>query len=171
VDAIGYASTSTAYAVGADAEAAVLERISQRWGLPVAGTSLAATAALRVLRVRRVALIHPPWFSDELNRLGAAYFGGEGFEVVCSRSADLPNDPRLIEAGAVVEWISRHLDEDAEAVLIGGTGFRTARAIEPLEARVGRPVLESNQVLLWSILSRLDTDIEIAGYGRLFEQR
>jgi maleate isomerase len=86
-------------------------------------------------------------------------------------SAELPNDPGLIEPGAVVEWISRHLDEDAEAVLIGGTGFRTARAIEPLEARVGRPVLESNQVLLWSILSRLDTDIEVAGYGRLFGQR
>ena len=171
VDAIGYASTSTGYALGADAEAAMLERLSQRWGLPVTGTSLAADAALRALRVRRVALVHPPWFGDELNDLGAAYFDGEGFEVVSSRSAELPNDPGLIEPGAVVEWISRHLDEDAEAVLIGGTGFRTARAIEPLEARVGRPVLESNQVLLWSILSCLDTDIEVAGYGRLFGQR
>ena len=171
VDAIGYALTSTGYALGSDAEAAMLERLSQRWGLPVTGTSLAAGAALRALRVRRVALVHPPWFGDELNDLGAAYFDGEGFEVVPSVSAELPNDPGLIEPGAVVEWISRHLDEDAEAVLIGGTGFRTARAIEPLEARVGRPVLESNQVLLWSILSRLDTDIEVAGYGRLFGQR
>ena len=118
-----------------------------------------------------MALVHPPWFGDELNDLGAAYFDGEGFEVVSSRSAELPNDPGLIQPGAVVEWISRHLDEDAEAVLIGGTGFRTARAIEPLEARAGRPVLESNQVLLWSILSCLDTDIEVAGYGRLFGQR
>jgi maleate isomerase len=171
VDVIGYASTSTGYALGSDAEAAMLERLSQRWGLPVTGTSLAAGAALRALRVRRVALVHPPWFGDELNDLGAAYFDGEGFEVVSSRSAELPNDPGLIEPGAVVEWISRHLDEDAEAVLIGGTGFRTARAIEPLEARVGRPVLESNQVLLWSILSRLDTDIEVDGFGRLFGQR
>jgi len=171
VDAIGYASTSTAYALGADAEAAVLERISQRWGLPVAGTSLAAGAALRALRVRCVALVHPPWFSDELNRLGAAYFGDEGFQVVCSRSADLPNDPRLIEAGTVVEWIARHLGDEAEAVFIGGTGFRAARAIEALEARVGRPVLESNQVLLWSLLSRVDTDIEVTGYGRLFGRR
>src|SRR3954453_9507091 len=144
---------------------------ADRWTRPVAGASLAAGAALRALRARRGALVHPPWFGDELNDLGAAYIDGEGFEVVSSRSAELPNDPGLIQPGAVVEWISRHLDEDAEAVLIGGTGFRTARAIEPLEARVGRPVLESNQVLLWSILSRLDTDIEIAGYGVLFGQR
>jgi maleate isomerase len=171
VDAIGYASTSTGYALGVDAEAAMLERLSQRWGLPVAGTSLAAAAALRALGVRRVALVHPPWFSDELNDLGAAYFGGEGFEVVSSQSADLPNDPGLIEPGAVVEWISRHLGDEAEAVFIGGTGFRAARAIEALEERVGRPVLESNQVLLWSILSRVDSDIEVTGYGRLFGQR
>ena len=65
----------------------------------------------------------------------------------------LPNDPRRIEPGAIVEWISRHVSDDAEAVFIGGTGFRAARAIETLEERLGRPVLESNQVLLWSILA------------------
>src|SRR3954465_8721173 len=56
VDAIGYASTTTGYALGADAEAAMLQGLSQRWGVPVTGTSLAAGAALRALRVRRVAL-------------------------------------------------------------------------------------------------------------------
>src|SRR3954451_17586044 len=149
VDAIGYASTSTGYAVGSDAEEAMLERLSLRCGLPVAGTSLAARAALRALRVRRVALVHPPWFGDELNDLGAAYFDGEGFEVVSSRSAELPNDPGLIEPGAAVEWISRNLDEDAEPVRMGARACGAPRRIEPLEALVQRPVLQSNQVLLW----------------------
>ena len=149
----------------------MVERLSHRWSLPVAGTSVSAVAALRALHVRRVALVHPPWFGDELNDLGAAYFRSQGFEVVSATSADLVHDPRRIEPGAIVEWISRHLDDDAEAVFIGGTGFRAARAIEALEERLGRPVLESNQVLLWSMLSRLDTDIEVAGYGRLFRQR
>jgi maleate isomerase len=89
VDAIGYASTSTGYAIGFDAEAAMLERLSQRSGLPVAGTSLSAGAALRALHVQRVALVHPPWFDEELNDLGAAYFRSQGFEVVSSESADL----------------------------------------------------------------------------------
>jgi maleate isomerase len=83
----------------------------------------------------------------------------------------LRNDPRRIEPGAIVEWISRHLDDDAEAVLIGGTGFRAARAIEALEERLGRPVLESNQVLLWSILATVQADFEVGGYGRLFGRR
>ena len=171
VDVIGYASTSTGYAIGFDAEADMLQRLSQRWGLPVAGTSLSAVAALQALRVRRVALVHPPWFDERLNDLGAAYFRNKGFQVVSSESAALPTDPRRIEPGAIVEWISRHLSDDAEAVFIGGSGFRAARAIEALEERLERPVVESNQVLLWSILAHAEADIEVCGYGRLFGRR
>jgi maleate isomerase len=171
LDVIGYASTSTGYAIGAETEAAMLERLSRRWDLPVVGTSLAAGAALRALDVGRVALVHPPWFDDELNDLGATYFRSQGFEVVSSRSAGLPTDPRLIEPGAIVEWISGHLDDAAEAVFIGGSGFRAARAIEGLEERLERPVIESNQVLLWSILTRLDADIGVTARGRLFGRR
>jgi maleate isomerase len=171
IDAIGYASTSTGYAIGFDAEAAMLERLSERWGVPVAGTSHAAGAACRVLGVGRMALVHPPWFDDELNRLGAAYFRRQGFQVVSSESAGLANDPERIESGAVIEWICRHVSDDAEAVFIGGTGFRAASAIGTLEDRLGRPVLESNQVLLWSLLGRIEADIEVGGYGRLFDRR
>ena len=168
VDVIGYASTSTGYAIGFDAEVSMLERLAQRWGLPVVGTSASAVAALRVLQIRRVALVHPPWFDDELHDLGATYFRSEGFEVVWSGSADLVNDPRRVEPGAIVDWVSRNVSDDAEAVFIGGTGFRAARAIAALEERLGRPVLESNQVLLWSILAELEAHLEVRGHGRLF---
>jgi maleate isomerase len=171
VDVIGYASTSTGYALGFSAEVAVLEQLSQRWDLPVAGTSVAAVAALRALHVGRVALVHPPWFDDELNDLGAAYFRSQGFGVVSSDSAGLPNDPERIEPDAIVEWISGRISDDAEVVFIGGTGFRAARAIEALEERLRRPVLESNQVLLWSVLAQEHADFEVFGYGRLFGRR
>jgi maleate isomerase len=171
IDVIGYASTSTGYALGFHAEVTMLERLSQRWDLPVVGTSSSASTALQTLDVRRIGLVHPPWFDRELNDLGAAYFRGQGLEVVSSESAELPHDPARIEPGAVVEWISRHLSDDAEAVFIGGTGFRAARAIEPLEERLERPVVESNQVLLWSILARLAADVEVGGYGGLLARR
>lgn len=70
-----------------------------------------------------------------------------------------------------MEWISRHLHDDAEAVFIGGNGFRAARAIGVLEELLERPVIESNQAVLWSILDRVDADVEVRGYGRLFRRR
>jgi maleate isomerase len=41
-------------------------------------------------------------------------------------------------------------------------------AIEPLEASIGRPVLTSNQVLLWHLLARVGASFEINGFGQLF---
>jgi maleate isomerase len=171
VDAIGYASTSSGYALGFDAEAAFVSRLSRRVGLPVLATCAAAVLALRVLDVERITLVDPPWFDAELNELGAAYFQSAGFEVVSSTSAALSRDPRRIEPTAVYEWISRHVSDDVDAVFIGGNGFRAAGAIARLEATIGCPVVTSNQVLLWSLLAQAGARFEVSGYGRLFAHR
>jgi maleate isomerase len=168
VDVIGYTSTTSAYVIGFDAEMAMLSRLSQLTGVAVAATCTSAVRALRVLQVDRIALIGAPWFDPEFNELGAAYFTSQGFDVVSSASAGLSQDPRAIEPAAVCEWTAHHVDATAEAVFIGGNGFRAAAAIEPLEAAIGRPVLTSNQVLLWQLLAQADDTSKINGYGRLF---
>jgi maleate isomerase len=171
VDVVGYASTTSAYAIGFDDEAAMVARLSRLAGVPVAATCASAVLALRALGAERLSLIGAPWFDTEHNELGAAYFRSQGFEVVESVSPDLSHDPRRIEPAAVYEWVARHVSGAAEAVFIGGNGFRAAGAIEPLEAAIGRPVLTSNQVLLWNLLAQAGEEFEVAGYGRLFAHR
>src|SRR3954464_12351017 len=67
VDAIGYASTSTGYVLGSDAGGGHARTPFAAVGPP--GHRYVAGSGRRVaaLRVRRVALVHPPWFGDELN--------------------------------------------------------------------------------------------------------
>lgn len=168
VDVIGYASTSSSYAVGFDGETALVARLAQRTGIPVAATCASAVLALRVLGVQRMALVDPPWFDDELNELGAAYFRSQGLQVTSSASARLSRDPGQIQPAAVAEWTSRHVPDDAQAVFISGNGFRAAGAIEELEAMIGRPILTSNQVLLWHLLGQAGATFEVRGYGQLF---
>jgi maleate isomerase len=168
LDVIVYASTSSAYAIGFEGEGAVVSRLSRRVGIPVLATCASAVRALRVLGAHRVALVHPPWFDSELNELGAAYFQSAGFDVLSSTSAAGPQDPDRIDVPAVCDWTAEHVSDDAEAVFIGGNGFRVAGAIATLEAAIGRSVLTSNQVLLWNVLAHADTALEVRGYGRLF---
>jgi maleate isomerase len=170
-DVLGYASTSYAYTAGFAEESAMVSRLSRRAGVPVAATCASAVLALQTLDVARLALVHPPWFDSALNELGAEYFRSQGVHVVSSASADLPDDPGQIEAADVSEWTSRHVADDAEAVFIGGNGFRAADAIEPLEAAIRRPVMTANQVLLWGLLARTDPVFDITGYGQLFARR
>jgi maleate isomerase len=171
LDAVGYASTTSGYAIGFEAEAALVARLSALLSAPVAATCDSAVRALHALRVERVALIGAPWFEAELNELGAAYFRDQGFDVVSSASAGLPLNPDRIEPAAVYDWTSRHVPDEAEAVFIGGNGFRAAAAVERLERALGRPVLTSNQVLLWNILGQVGAALTVTGYGRLFDHR
>lgn len=138
VDEVGYASTSTAYALGFEAEVGMVSRLSGLIGVPVTSTSASAVRALRVLDVEHVALIEPPWFDAELNELGVTYFQSQGFDVVSSESAELSQDPRRIEPADVVDWTLRHAPDEAEGVFFGGNGFRAAGAIDALERAIGR---------------------------------
>jgi maleate isomerase len=168
IDAVAYASTTSAYAIGFVTETAMTSQLAERLGVPVVATCASAVRALSALDVERVALVGAPWFDTELNELGTAYFRSQGFEVISSRSAELSQDPGRIEPAAVYEWTSQHVEDEAEAIFIGGNGFRAARAIEQLESAIDRPVLTSNQVLLWNLLAQTKTSWEINGYGRLF---
>ncbi len=168
LDVLAFASTSSGYALGHDEETAVVRRLQERWGLPAYATCLSTVSALRSHRIRRVSLIHPPWFSPSLNRLGVEYFASQGFEVIDAQLADLCDDPERIRPAAIVHWVSKQLGPHTEAVVIGGNGFSAAPAIRALEARTRRLVLEANQVLLWSVLSGARAAPPIRGYGKLF---
>ena len=84
-----------------------------------------------------------------------------------SNVIDAEGDERLIEPAALVDWAILHVPDDAVAIFIGGNGFRVAAAIGALERALGRPVVESNQVLLWAILNQTGATFPIRGYGRL----
>jgi maleate isomerase len=170
LDVLVLASTSSGYAIGYDEESALVQRLGERWSLPAFASSRSAVSALRAHDVTRVSLIHPPWFAPALNDLGAEYFCSQGFEVVEALVADLPNDPDRMDPPAVVDWISDHLSPRAEAVVIGGNGFRAARAIHALESRIGRVVLEANQVLLRSVLDSAGAAIAVDGFGKLLSE-
>jgi maleate isomerase len=67
---IVFAFTTTSYALGPDGQQALkarLEKLSN--GSPVLLTGAATVAAFRALGVRR-----PPWFADDEQKLGVAYF-------------------------------------------------------------------------------------------------
>ena len=168
VDVIAYASTTSGYAIGHAAEVDLTGRLRQMAGVPVVSSGLAATQALKTLGVHRVALVHPPWFEEAFTDLGAAYFRSQGIETVTLTATPLPKDPERVRPDHVIDWVSRHVDLSTEAVFIAGNGFRAARTIEELERRTGQPVLEANQVLLWSILTATGTTLNVQGYGRLF---
>ena len=169
VHVIGFAFTSSSYVTSEAGDVHLAERLEKSCdGQRVLITGTSALAAMRKLGVRRLALVDPPWFDDELNAAGKRYFEGAGIEVPFVASAEVPSAQRDIHPGAVYTWARANVPDDADAVFFGGNGFRTVGMIRTLEADLGRPVLTANQVLLWHALETVGVRAEITNYGRLF---
>jgi len=167
--AIVYGFTSSSYVRGAADDARLRERLERRTrGIPVVITCAAAVTALIALSVTRLAVISPPWFSDEMDQQGVRYFQSQGFEVVHSGPAGLPSDQHAIEPSELYEWVRAKTPESAETVFIGGNGLRAVGIINALEENLGRPILTANQVAFWQALALSGSRAPVVGYGRIF---
>jgi maleate isomerase len=180
MQAIAFAFTTTGYIIGPDGEQALRTRLEKRSnGIPVLLQCPAAVAAFRALGVQRIALIHPPWFADDQQQLGIAYFRNQGFDVVYANQMRLrglslaqPTDPLRkfteIYPAELYEWARTQVPNETEAVLFSGNGFRAIGVIAALEEDLGRPVLTANQVAFWYALRQAGVHAPVNGYGRLF---
>jgi len=168
--AIVYGFTSSSYVRGAADDAALKARVEKRTrGIPVIIPCAAAVMALTVLAAKRLALVSPPWFSPEMDKQGAKYFQSQGFDVVHHGPAGLPSDQQAIQPNQLYEWVATHVPKNAEAVFIGGNGFRAVGIIEALEQNLARPVLTANQVAFWQALRLSGARAPVLNYGQIFQ--
>jgi maleate isomerase len=168
---IVYAYTGSSYVLGADADEAFRARLGERApGIPIVLTAPAASEALRTLHVRRLALIHPPWFSEELSAAGKSYYAARGMEVVyCARMGPARRFAE-VSAAEVFGWTQANVPHDAEAVFIAGNGLRAIGVIRALEDSLARPVLTANQVALWQALRVVGMTSAVRYYGKIFTE-
>ena len=57
---------------------------------------------------------------------------------------------------------------DADALFISCTALPVLNIIEKLEKKIHKPVLSSNQALIWNTLEEIGKNENIKGFGKLF---
>jgi pimeloyl-ACP methyl ester carboxylesterase/maleate cis-trans isomerase len=178
LDSIVLAFTTTSYLLGAKGEQELKARLERRSkGTPVLMPTMAATEAFHALKVRRIAVFHPPWFTDDAVKKGVAYFESQGFEVVHAshmkplRGVPHPNLGSDVSPAELYEFVRKHTPANAQCIFIAGNGFRTIGAIATLEEDLGRPVLTGNQVAFWYALRLAGVAAEVPDYGQVFRTK
>lgn len=163
------AHTASSYVNGFAREPALVDRIAALCRAPVVTAAGAVRAALLALGVKRLALGTP--YPESITALGRAYWEAAGFDVVSHRRlGDIPDIYATTEAQARDLARAAHTDA-ADGVLLSGTGMPTVGVLADLERELGKPVVSSNQALLWQALRVVGTPRATPGFGRLLSGR
>lgn len=164
----GYSSSS--YVIQRQEEDALRTRLERKiTGTTLILPTLATVAALRALKINRIAIMHPPWFAAEMSVNGERYYRGHGFDVVrCERLMPARSFTE-VQPAEVFERARALIPSGAEGLVIAGNGLRAVGTIAALEAELERPVLTANQVLLWAALRQLGGTNTVTRYGRIFQ--
>lgn len=168
LDVIAFACTSGSIAVGEERARAELAR-----GAPGARATTLVTGVRRALDAfgaRRIAVGTP--YTDELNTTVARYLRGHGYEIANFQGLGLEYDHQMTRVAPdfLVEFAEAIDRPDADAVLISCGALRTLEVVEKIERRLGKPVVASNQAMLWDCLRLAGVGDRPDGMGRLLRE-
>ena len=167
LDALCYSCTSASVTLGDEAVRDAVQATLP--GVPVITPSAAARLAFAALGVRRVAVLTP--YLLETARPMAAYFERHGLDVVRFECLGLDDDRAMARVRHEdIVAAARAVDRpEVEAVFLSCTALPALGAIAEIEARLGKPVVSSNQASIWAMFHQAGLDERAAGFGRLFE--
>ncbi|MCA1444667.1 hypothetical protein I6F07_31755 [Ensifer sp. IC4062] len=166
VNVFAYGCTSGSALISQATLEAQLHRTAP--GAKLTSPMTGAYKAFSQLGISRIAMLTP--YPDEVTAAMMDCLREAGISVVSCASFHIENDYEVINVSpdSIVSAGEAINSDDIEALFVPCTGLRTSTIIEPLEARIGKPVITAHQAMLWDALRLADYKVPITGLGRLF---
>lgn len=167
-DAIGYACTSGATIIGPANVAQAIRTVKP--GAATTDPLTAAKSAFRALDVTRIGFVTPyvaavsQAMRDNLEADGLSIKTFGSFE-----QSDEHTVARIAPASVLQAICDIGSAADCQAIFVSCTNLRTAEILATAEARLGKPVVSSNQALAWHMLRLAGVNDNLLGLGQLFE--
>ena len=156
---------------GPEGDRRVIEAIHRTTGVETISTAGAILEAFETVGIRRLVLISP--YVQATNDHECAYLRALGYDVKHDVALDVGGSDYYIKV-TPERWVEVALQNDRpdiDGVFLSCTNTMQIEAIEAIEAATGKPVVNSNQAVIWASLRRLRERLTplppLAGLGRL----
>ena len=166
---VAFHCTANSMEGGETGEAKILATLVRAGAARATTTITAIRRAFDALAARRIVLITP--YSAATTEHEAQFLRHAGYDVIYARGFALGGSDAYCATPAQF-WRDRLIDAarpDADAYLISCANISMFGVIEEIEARLGRPVVTSNQAVIWDTVSQLRVSARGDGPGRLFD--
>ncbi|MER9664793.1 arylmalonate decarboxylase [Mesorhizobium sp. M0159] len=168
LDVICYACTSGSVVIGEDNVFAELTR-----GAPGAKPTSIISGVMRALKAvnaRKITIATP--YVDPVNEIERVYMEERGFEILNIQGLNIENDEDMVRVTPdyIYEFAKQVDRADSDAIFISCGALRSVDIIQALEAESGKPVITSNQAMMWDCLRLAGVNDRSDKYGRLFKE-
>lgn len=165
LDVISYGCTSGSLVIG---EGRVFAELNK--GAPTAIATSLITGVIRALHAvgaTNIAVATP--YLDEINAFEATYLQDAGFKVARIKGLNLERDSDMIRVRPefIADYAASLDGPDVDAIFISCGALRSLDIVDQLEQKLGKPVICSNQAMIWDVLRLAGISDKFEGYGRL----
>ncbi|MDJ1017564.1 MAG: Asp/Glu racemase [Paracoccaceae bacterium] len=170
-DVVLYGCTSATLTHGPAFDRDLAVRIKDTSGAATVTAAGALAAALAALRVSRIGFASP--YVPAINDQAIGFLAEMGFETV-SRfdvAETLDNEGQgALSPDAVMDLAREANCPEAEALVLSCTDMRSVERLARIEGELGKPVICSNQAMMFEALRALGIGAPVHGFGRLLER-
>ncbi|WP_298938320.1 Asp/Glu racemase [uncultured Ruegeria sp.] len=167
-DVIFYGCTSATLTHGPSFDRELAKQIKQDSGAQTVTAAGALVHALQTLNAKRIGFASP--YVPAINDMAVAFLAETGVETV--RRSEVNGTLDNYGQGALtpdaVYELGRAADHpEGEAVVLSCTDMRSVEVIARLEAKLGKPVITSNQAMMFQAIQLAGFGNALSGFGRL----
>ena len=168
IDCVVYGCTSGTIAAGYDS---IEKKVKlAKPDAKVTTPSTAAVKALKKLKIKKIAVFTP--YIKDLNNDVIEFFKKENFSITSNSYFDIKNDIDIgkVDPEYLFEVLSQMDLKEADALFVSCTALPVLQIIDKLEKKLNKPVLSSNQALIWDTLVKINKNNSVKGFGKLFQE-
>ena len=167
IEVVAYGCTSGTIIIGEDE---IFKEI--RKAKPNAYVTTPITAAIKAynkMKINKISILTP--YPVNVNESIHRYLEKHNFEIVNFYSFNLESDFDIarVDKDFLYKTLLNINNDESESIFISCTALKALEIINYVEKDISKPVLSSNQAMIWDSLRSANINNSIIGYGKLLK--
>ena len=168
IDCVVYGCTSGTIAMG---ESLITSKVHKKKPEALITTPItAAIKAFKKLNLKNIAVLTP--YPKDVNLTVFNYLKEKNLKIDSFHSFNLDYDSEIAQVSldCLLDEISKIDLKTVDGLFVSCTALKIVEILEKVEKKFNTTVVSSNQAIIWDCLRLLNMNIEVKGYGKLFQK-